>query len=246
MSQQPASLEATLDTGPLDAAAVAAPRAPHRVKPSAVAALPRVLVWDLPLRVFHWALVVLVSAAIATGLAGGPWMAWHGRAGQAIAGLLVFRLTWGLWGTRYARFRQFLPTPSRVWAYLQGRWQGHGHNPLGALSVLAVLVLLLLQVGTGLFGNDEISFTGPWSGWVDEDTSLRLTGWHKFAAKALYAWLGLHVLAIAVYGLWLRRPLLQAMVTGRAPGAVPAAAGRVSIVLLLVSVGLGVALQLLF
>ena len=201
--------------------------------------------WDLPLRVFHWALVLLVTAAITTGLLGGPWMTWHGRAGQAIAGLLVFRLTWGLWGTRYARFWQFLPTPSRVWAYVRGRWQGHGHNPLGALSVFAVLALLIFQVTTGLLGNDEIGFAGPWSGWVEEETSLRLTGWHKLAATALYVWLGLHLLAIAVYQLWLRRPLLQAMWTGRAPGAVSTSAGRVSWVLALVSVALAGAFKLL-
>lgn len=205
-----------------------------------------VAVWDLPLRVFHWALVGLVTGAIATGLAGGAWMTWHGRAGQAIAGLLVFRLTWGLWGTRYARFVQFLPTPARVWAYLRGRWQGHGHNPLGALSVFAVLALLVFQVTTGLLGNDEIGFAGPWSGWVEEETSLKLTGWHKLAATALYAWLGLHLLAIAVYQLWLKRPLLKAMVTGRAPGAVSTSAGRVSWVLAALSVALAGAFQLLF
>ncbi|MGM9485487.1 cytochrome b/b6 domain-containing protein [Roseateles sp. NT4] len=184
-----------------------------------------VAVWDLPLRVFHWALVGLVSGAIATGLAGGAWMSWHARAGQAIAALLVFRLGWGLWGTRYARFAQFLPTPARVWAYLRGRWQGLGHNPLGALSVFAVLALLFTQVVTGLFGNDEIGFAGPWSGWIEEDLSLKLTGWHKLAAKLLYAWLGLHVVAIAVYVFIRRRPLLRAMWTGRQAGVAAASAG---------------------
>lgn len=182
------------------------------------AAAADVVVWDLPLRVFHWALVLLVSSAIATGLAGGAWMTWHARAGQAIAALLVFRLAWGLWGTRYARFAQFWPSPARVLAYLRGRWQGLGHNPLGALSVLAVLTLLVAQVLTGLMGNDEIGFAGPWSDWVSEDTSLQLTGWHKLAAKLLYAWLGLHTLAIAAYVLVRRQPLLRAMWVGRKPG----------------------------
>ncbi|WP_439952537.1 hypothetical protein, partial [Escherichia coli] len=70
------------------------------------------------------------------GLAGGAWMPWHARAGQGIAALLVLRLTWGLWGSRYARFTEFWPAPTRVAAYLSGRWQGLGHNPLGALSVV--------------------------------------------------------------------------------------------------------------
>ena len=184
-----------------------------------------VAVWDLPLRVFHWALVGLVTAAITTGLLGGAWMTWHARAGQAIAALLVFRLGWGLWGTRYARFAQFWPSPQRVWAYLRGRWQGLGHNPLGALSVLAVLALLITQVLTGLFGNDEIGFAGPWSGWIAEDLSLKLTGWHKLAAKLLYAWLGLHLAAIAVYVFIRRQPLLRAMWRGHRPGAAAASAG---------------------
>ena len=199
-----------------------------------------VAVWDLPLRVFHWALVGLVSAAIATGLAGGAWMSWHARAGQAIATLLVFRLGWGLWGTRYARFAQFLPTPARVRAYLRGRWQGLGHNPLGALSVLGVLALLIAQVLTGLFGNDEIGFAGPWSGWIEEDLSLKLTGWHKLAAKLLYAWLGLHLAAIAAHVLVRRQPLLRAMWAGRRPGDPAASAERLRLSLLLLALGLAV------
>jgi cytochrome b len=182
-----------------------------------------VAVWDLPLRIFHWALVLLVGAAIATGLAGGAWMAWHARAGEAIAALLVFRLAWGLWGTRYARFVQFWPSRRRVSAYLRGRWQGLGHNPLGALSVLAVLGLLITQVATGLLGNDEIGFVGPLAAWVEEETSLRLTGWHRIAAQVLYGWLALHVVAIGVYVLVRRQPLLRAMWRGRRHG--PPAAG---------------------
>lgn len=184
-------------------------------------------VWDGLLRAFHWALVLLVGTAIATGLAGGAWMAWHARAGQAIAALLALRLSWGLWGSRYARFAQFWPTPARLAAYLRGRWQSLGHNPLGALSVLAVLALLVFQVGSGLTGNDEIAFTGPWAGAIDEDLSLKLTSWHRLAAKVLYVWIGLHLLAIAVHGLVRRHPLLRAMWTGRRPGDPAAAASRV-------------------
>jgi cytochrome b len=184
-------------------------------------------VWDGLLRAFHWALVALVGVAIATGLAGGSWMAWHARAGQAIGALLVLRLGWGLWGSRYARFAQFWPTPARVASYLRGRWQGLGHNPLGALSVLAVLALLLFQVGSGLVGNDEIAFTGPWAGAVDDELSVKLTGWHRWVAKALYAWIALHLAAIALHGLVKRHPLLRAMWTGRRPGDPAAAAARV-------------------
>lgn len=192
--------------------------------PASLDAKTEVTVWDLPLRVFHWALVALVSAAVATGLAGGAWMSWHARAGQTIAALLVFRLAWGLWGTRYARFAQFWPSPGRVWAYLRGRWQGLGHNPLGALSVFALLALLVTQVLTGLLGNDEIGFAGPWSAWISEGTSLRLTGWHRLLARLLYGWLTLHLLAIGVYVLVRRQPLLRAMWVGKRPGSPSAAA----------------------
>ncbi|MCE4539664.1 cytochrome b/b6 domain-containing protein [Pelomonas sp. P7] len=184
-------------------------------------------VWDGLLRAFHWALVALVGAAIATALAGGDWMAWHARAGQAIGALLVLRLSWGLWGSRYARFTQFWPTPARLIGYLRGRSQGLGHNPLGALSVLAVLGLLLFQVGSGLVGNDEIAFTGPWAGAIDEDLSLKLTSWHRLGAKVLYGWIALHLAAIALHGVVRRHPLLRAMWTGRRPGDPAAAASRV-------------------
>ena len=214
---------------------------PLPASPDAVDATAEVAVWDLPLRVFHWALVGLVVAAIATGLAGGAWMTWHGRAGQAIAALLVFRLAWGLWGTRYARFVQFWPSPRRVLAYLQGRWHGLGHNPLGALSVVAVLALLVAQVTTGLFGNDEIGFAGPWSGWVSEDTSLWLTGWHRLVAKLLYAWLALHLVAIGIYVIVRKQPLLRAMWSGRRPGASAASAGRTRWGLAALSASLAVA-----
>lgn len=186
-------------------------------------------VWDGLLRAFHWALVALVTAAIATGLAGGDWMTWHARAGQAVGALLVLRLSWGLWGSRYARFTQFWPTPARVINYLRGRWQGLGHNPLGALSVVAVLAVLILQVGSGLVGNDEITFTGPWAGVIDEELSLKLTSWHRLVAKGLYVWIGLHLVAIALHSLVKRHPLLRAMWTGRRPGDPAAGAARVPV-----------------
>ena len=174
-----------------------------------------VRVWDLPLRLFHWTLVSAVAAAIASGLAGGDWMGLHAVAGQAIAALLVFRLAWGVLGSTHARFASFWPTPRRLRDYLQGRWDGAGHNPLGALSVLALLLLLALQVATGLAGNDEIAFVGPWAHWVSDDLSLRLTGWHRVLSKLLFGWLALHLLAIAWHEGIRRSKLLAAMLSGR-------------------------------
>jgi len=88
----------------------------------------RAVLWDLPLRVFHWSLVAAVTAAIVTGELGGAWMPWHGRAGLLIVGLLVFRVVWGVLGSATSRFAQFAPTPGRLVAYLRGRWRGVGHQ----------------------------------------------------------------------------------------------------------------------
>jgi cytochrome b len=171
--------------------------------------------WDWPTRMFHWLLVAAVSIAIASGLVGGSWMDVHGKAGLTICGLLVFRLIWGFVGNHYARFSSFVPSPRRLLAYLRGSWQGLGHNPLGALSVLALLGLLSLQVGTGLVSNDEIAFTGPLAGLVSESLSLRLTGLHHLLAKLLFVLLGLHVLAIYFHTLVKKDNLVKPMLSGR-------------------------------
>ena len=120
----------------------------------------RIQIWDLPTRLFHWLLVSAIGAAWATGEAGGSWMIWHGRIGLCIIGLISFRLAWGFLGTNYARFSTFVRGPAAIRAYLRGQWQGLGHNPLGALSVLALLAVVSLQMGSGLFANnDDIGYT---------------------------------------------------------------------------------------
>lgn len=174
----------------------------------------RIQLWDLPLRVFHWSLVAAVTTAVATGLEGGAWMDLHGKAGLAILGLLAFRLVWGVLGPQPARFAHFWPSPPKVLDYLRGRWQGLGHNPLGALSVFALLSLLAAQSITGLFSNDDISFFGPLAQWVGDDRSAALTGWHHWLAKGLYGLLGLHVAAIGFYVLVEKTNLVRPMITG--------------------------------
>jgi cytochrome b len=189
--------------------------APALTRPDrAIGPTVRVRVWDLPLRVFHWSLLAAVTVAIVTGKLGGDWMPWHGRAGIAIVGLLAFRLVWGLIGPTPARFASFLPTPASVLAYLQGRWRGVGHTPLGALSVLALLGLLAWQAGSGLFGNDDIAFTGPLAAQVSDELSHSLTNWHRQTAYLVYGLIGLHVLAIAVYTFIKRHGIVKPMVTG--------------------------------
>src|SRR5471030_1835499 len=163
-----------------------------------VAEKKRILVWDLPTRVFHWSLVLAVTVAVVSGEIGGDWMEVHGKAGLAILGLVAFRLAWGFAGSTHARFLSFLPTAAKLRAYLRGRWKGQGHNPLGALSIFALLGLLGTQAVTGLFGNDEISFTGL----------------HKQLAYALLVVLAVHIVAILVYLLIKKDNLVKPMVTG--------------------------------
>lgn len=174
----------------------------------------RIALWDLPVRVFHWSLLAAVATAIVTGQLGGGWMSVHGKAGLVITALVVFRVLWGFLGSTYARFATFVPTPGQLRAYLRGQWHGVGHNPLGALSVLALLGLLALQAGTGLFGNDDIAFTGPLAALVSEALSHQLTGLHQQLATVLYALLGLHVLAIVFYERIKKDRLLKPMLTG--------------------------------
>ena len=174
-------------------------------------------VWDLPVRLTHWALVLCVAGSWATHYAGASWTQWHARCGYAVLVLAVFRVLWGFVGTRHSRFASFLRGPGAVLAYLRGGPAGAGHNPLGALSVLALLALLLLQAATGLFANDEIAFTGPFYGWAQGDWSGRLTALHHRNADWLLALIALHVAAVLWYAFVKQRALVRAMLTGRRP-----------------------------
>ncbi|WP_150428042.1 cytochrome b/b6 domain-containing protein [Dechloromonas sp. CZR5] len=174
----------------------------------------RIRLWDLPLRLFHWSLVATVLGAISTGLIGGGWMVWHGRQGLAVVGLLAFRLVWGFVGSTHARFAAFFPTPGKIAAYLRGQWQGVGHNPLGALSVFALLGLLSVQVASGLLANDDIAFNGPLYPLIDKALSDAATGWHRLVVNALYLLLALHVAAIAFHARIKRQNLVRPMITG--------------------------------
>jgi cytochrome b len=183
------------------------------------------LVWDLPLRATHWMLAVTVAGAWATHYAGTRWFSWHRSFGYATLVLVAFRIVWGFVGTRHARFEMFVRGRGALIAYLSRRPlpATPGHNPLGALSVLAMLAALLLQAATGLFANDEITSAGPFYGWIAPGTSNRITGLHEANSNLLLALVALHVLAIAWYGRVAGRPLLRAMITGRKPASeVPA------------------------
>jgi len=174
----------------------------------------RIKLWDLPTRLFHWLLTILIVGAVITAKTGGNAMIWHGRIGLTVLGLVVFRLIWGLVGSTYARFSSFLPTPATIGTYLRGQWRGHGHNPLGALSVFGMLAMLAVQVGTGLFANDDIAFQGPLAALVDKELSDVLTGYHKLSIKIVLALIVLHLGAIAFYALVRKDNLVKPMISG--------------------------------
>lgn len=174
----------------------------------------RTKVWDLPTRLFHWLLVVGVSAALITGQIGGNAIDWHARIGLTLVGLIVFRLVWGIVGSTHSRFASFLPTPAALRAYLRGEWRGAGHNPLGALSVLALLTLLAVQLASGVLANDDIAFDGPLFSLVSKALSDWITSVHRLNSTLLIALIVLHLAAIAFYTHVRKDKLIKPMITG--------------------------------
>ena len=176
--------------------------------------LRNIRVWDLPVRLFHWLLVVCVVGAVISVKLGGGAMKWHGLFGQAIVGLIAFRLVWGVMGSTTARFAGFVRGPSAILAYLQGRWHGIGHNPLGALSVLGLLALVGFQAISGLFTYDDISFYGPMADMVKAATTTQITGLHRLAEPFIYILVALHIGAILFYTFVKKDSLVKPMITG--------------------------------
>jgi cytochrome b len=180
----------------------------------------RVRVWDLPTRLFHWLLAVLVVFSFVSAKIGGAWTDWHFRSGYAILTLLLFRLLWGFTGSRNARFANFIRGPRAIVAYLRGRFDpGDGHDPLGGWSVVMMLAVLLVQAAAGLFANDAIASEGPLAKLVSSAASDRLTTLHRWGEKLLIALVLLHLGAISYFELRRGRRLVAPMWTGDRAGA---------------------------
>ena len=188
----------------------------------------KVRIWDLPTRLFHWALALSVLGLIVTGQTGGDAMAWHFRFGYAVFTLLLFRLIWGFVGGRWSRWRNLPLSWQSIKAYLLGLHQPTltaGHNPAGSWSVLAMLCWLALQVSTGLVSDDEIVNSGPLTSLVSSAVVSTATAWHKgFGKGVLIALVLLHVCAVIWYKLRKQQPLVAAMLHGdkMLPQPVPA------------------------
>ena len=191
-----------------------------------------VLVWDMPTRLFHWLVVVLVAAAYATSRLN--WMDWHVRIGEALLALVLFRLLWGFFGSETARFHSFLKAPAAAWQHLRHVFQRDadlqvGHNPAGGWMVLLLLALLLGETLSGLYVNNDVADDGPLTQWVPAAIANAITALHTILWDALLAAVALHVLAIAVYAVAKGDNLLRPMLTGRkrlperirAPGQAP-------------------------
>ena len=189
-----------------------------------------VRVWDWPVRIVHWSFVLLLPALWWTYESGE--MAWHQRLGLVMLMLVAFRIFWGLTGSATARFAGFVRGPGAVLTYVRGLFSGSsapvvGHNPIGGWSVIALLTLLGVQTGLGLFTQDTDGLeTGPLAYLVSYETADWAREWHETLFNVLLGFVALHVAAILFYLIVKRDNLIAAMIHGRRalPTAIPAPA----------------------
>jgi cytochrome b len=174
----------------------------------------KIRIWDLPLRLFHWLLVMAVIGSFVSVKLGGNAMIWHGRFGYFVLTLIAFRLIWGFVGTYHARFVNFIRFPKAVLAYLKNPAETLGHSPLGAISVVVLLGLFLAQALAGLFASDDIAFDGPLAKYVSSSWVELLTSFHRLNEWVLLALVGVHIAAILYYKYAKRINLISAMITG--------------------------------
>jgi cytochrome b len=176
-----------------------------------------VLVWDFPIRIFHWLIVALVAAAYATWRLN--WMVWHGWIGDAVLTLVLFRLLWGFFGGETARFSGFLSAPRAVFQHLKHSFRREpdhqvGHNPAGGWMVVLLLALLLVETLTGLYVANDIADEGPMTEMVPARAADAIASAHAIVWDALLAAIVLHVLAIAGFAAIKGQNLLRPMITG--------------------------------
>lgn len=177
-------------------------------------------IWDLPLRIFHWGLVVAVATAWLLGEFGPDVMTLHFWAGYTVIGLLAFRLIWGLVGPRHARFASFIYGPATTLAYARGvfdRKPSHwpGHNPMGGAFVIVFLLVLAAQTATGLFADPEDYINvGPLANRVDAATNRLAGSLHETLSTVILLMVLLHVGMIGFYRRWKGEDLIRPMITG--------------------------------
>jgi cytochrome b len=175
-------------------------------------------VWDAPIRLFHWVIVLLVAFSYVSAKKG--WMDLHFLSGYAILTLLLFRLVWGFVGSDTARFSSFLGNPLAGLRHLAQFTRREpdiqiGHNAAGGWMVLIMLLLLAVQAGTGLFATDDVVSVGPLQQFVSTDVSEKVTSVHAFNFNLILGAIILHVLAITAYAVVKRQNLVRPMITGK-------------------------------
>jgi len=172
-------------------------------------------VWDLPIRLCHWLLVVFITASFVTINLGDEFTQWHAYFGYSILTLLVFRVIWGFVGSTHARFASFFPSKKAIFDYLSGSSpRVLGHNPIGAISIVVLLLVLSIQVVTGLFIDDEVSFQGPLAKYVSSSVSSLLSGIHEGNQVVILMLIAIHIAAIIFYKKFKREDLIKPMISG--------------------------------
>jgi cytochrome b len=172
-------------------------------------------VWDLPIRVFHWLLVLCIVGSLVSANLGNNAVEWHAYFGYSVLTLLIFRILWGFVGSTHARFTSFFPNREKILNYLQGNApRVLGHNPLGALSVFALLLVLSVQVLTGLFVDDEITFQGPLAKYVSNSLVSILSEIHEGNQVVIYTLITIHIAAIIYYKKFKGEDLITPMIRG--------------------------------
>jgi cytochrome b len=214
----------------------------------------KIQVWDLPVRFFHWTLVILMVVSYFTGKAGKDWMTLHFWSGYGILTLLIFRIVWGFVGSTTARFSNFVKGPSAGIHHLRemflpahvsvGGPREAGHNPVGGAMVVVLIVAVLAQAAAGLFSVDTDTgmVNGPLYNKVASATAEQITAFHKFWVNVLIVLAGLHILAAIVYLVWKRQNLIGAMFTGTKPARHVHAPDALPPVLAFASNGLAISL----
>lgn len=181
----------------------------------------RVRVWDAPTRIVHWLLPALVATSWWTAENGE--LEFHRYSGYALLGLVVFRVYWGFAGSSTSRLFRFLRGPRALIAYAKGlavrrdsaKPRAIGHNPLGALSALALLALLIAHITLGLFAVDVDGIeSGPLSHLVSFDAGRVCAGLHQDLFNVLLAFIALHLVAVLFYVLFRRDSLIAPMLSG--------------------------------
>ena len=188
-----------------------------------------IMIWDWPVRLLHWLMVLLFTGLIVTGKGDGDYMDWHFYMGYGLSAVIIARVLYGVLGSEYARFKQFLYQPQTVLRYAKGLLVGNakhylGHNPVGGLMVVALLLALTLQWGSGLFISDEIFLFGPFYGAISDDWTEQLGAIHHSLPDILLILVATHILAVLYHEIRFKERLVAAMLHGKKTTHEPSAA----------------------